>query len=70
MKISCPKCPAVYELDESRIPAAGLSIKCPKCQTPFTVAKPKSAGAGGPVPLPSTGGATKPAPASAPRSAY
>ena len=41
MKISCPKCPAVYELDESRIPAAGLSIKCPKCKSSFTVHRPK-----------------------------
>src|SRR5205085_2057010 len=47
----------VYELDESRIPAAGLSIKCPKCATPFTVAKPKPGAAGAAVPLPSTGGA-------------
>jgi len=55
MKISCPKCPAAYELDESRIPPAGLSIKCPKCQTPFSVQKPKLAD--GPVPLPASKGA-------------
>ncbi len=71
MKISCPKCPAVYELDESRIPAAGLSIKCPKCQTPFTVAKPKPGEALPPVPLPSSRpnpapAASKPAPALVP----
>ena len=42
MKISCPNCPAAYELDEGRIPPAGLSIKCPKCKVPFVVHKPKA----------------------------
>jgi predicted Zn finger-like uncharacterized protein len=39
LKISCPSCAASYELDDSRVPAAGLSIKCPKCKSPFTVHK-------------------------------
>lgn len=67
MKISCPNCPAAYELDDSRIPPAGLSIKCPKCKAPFTVHKPKpgeevkGAVKGVPVPLPGQAGPAKPA---------
>src|SRR5438067_6163331 len=41
VKISCPNCAAAYELDDSRVPSAGLSIKCPKCKNPFTVHRPK-----------------------------
>ena len=63
MKISCPNCSAAYELDDNRVPPAGLSIKCPKCKNPFTVHKPKPgeaaaakpAKAGGAVPLPGMG---------------
>ncbi len=69
MKISCPNCPAAYELDDSRIPPAGLSIKCPRCKTPFIVHKPKPGDTskvvkGSAVPLPGQAGA-KPAPARA-----
>jgi predicted Zn finger-like uncharacterized protein len=39
LKISCPNCSASYELDDARVPAAGLSIKCPRCKGPFTVHK-------------------------------
>ncbi|HEX4386583.1 MAG TPA: zinc-ribbon domain-containing protein, partial [Myxococcales bacterium] len=60
MKISCPNCAASYELDDSRVPAAGLSIKCPKCKNPFTVHKASDGKAavkpGGPVPLPGMAG--------------
>ncbi|MFL5311909.1 MAG: tetratricopeptide repeat protein [Myxococcales bacterium] len=58
MRIQCPNCPAAYELDDGRVPPAGLSIKCPKCKTPFTVhrAKPgEGKPAGQKVPLPGTG---------------
>jgi predicted Zn finger-like uncharacterized protein len=59
LKISCPNCAASYELDDSRVPAAGLSIKCPKCKNPFTVHKAGEGKAavkpGGPVPLPGLG---------------
>src|SRR3954466_2993969 len=41
MRIQCPHCPAVYELDDSRVPPAGLSIKCPKCKSGFTVHRPE-----------------------------
>ena len=75
MKISCPNCPAAYELDDSRIPPAGLSIKCPRCKTPFIVHKPKPGDTartvkGSAVPLPGQGGAKsappRPAPARSP----
>ena len=59
MKISCPNCAAAYELDDARVPPAGLSIKCPKCKKPFTVHRPKGeaakAGAKSAVPLPGQG---------------
>src|SRR5437879_13097751 len=58
MRIQCPNCPAAYELDDGRVPPAGLSIKCPKCKTPFTVHRDKPVagkGAGQKVPLPGTG---------------
>ena len=67
MKISCPNCSAAYELDDSRVPPAGLSIKCPKCKNPFTVHRPKAgeegkAAAGkGPVALPGLAGGKPPA---------
>jgi cellulose synthase operon protein C len=64
LKISCPNCAASYELDDSRVPAAGLSIKCPKCKNPFTVHKAGEGKAAikpsGPVPLPGMGGAKPP----------
>jgi len=71
VKISCPNCAAAYELDDSRVPTAGLSIKCPKCKKPFTVHRPKADAAkdaGTPaVPLPGQAGAkpagSKPPPA-------
>ena len=58
MRIQCPNCPAAYELDDGRVPPAGLSIKCPKCKTPFTVHRPKPGegnAAGQKVPLHGTG---------------
>ena len=70
MKISCPNCSAAYELDDSRVPTAGLSIKCPKCKNPFTVHRPKpgevaKAAPKGPVALPGLPG-SKPAPKAPP----
>jgi len=40
MRIQCPHCPAMYELDDGRVPPAGLSIKCPKCKSAFVVHRP------------------------------
>jgi predicted Zn finger-like uncharacterized protein len=67
VKITCPNCSAAYELDDGRVPPAGLSIKCPKCKNPFTVHRPKAGdGAKGaaksPVPLPGQPGAKPAAP--------
>ncbi len=31
MNVTCPRCSAAYEVDESRIPAIGLRMRCPKC---------------------------------------
>ncbi|HZX96749.1 MAG TPA: tetratricopeptide repeat protein [Myxococcales bacterium] len=64
MKISCPNCSAAYELDDSRVPPAGLSIKCPKCKNPFTVQRPRAGDAskqGVAVPLPGLAGSGAPA---------
>ena len=37
MKIKCPKCEAVYEISESKIPEKGANVTCKKCQNRFTV---------------------------------
>ncbi len=82
MKISCPSCRAAFQLDDARVPPAGLSIKCPKCKGPFTVHRPKPGEEGkivegkptgapaGAVPLPGTGAPpaafVKPAPSAGP----
>ncbi|MDP2344674.1 MAG: tetratricopeptide repeat protein [Deltaproteobacteria bacterium] len=59
MQISCPSCSAQYNVDESRIPPQGVSIKCPRCQHQFVV-HANAAGAvplpGNAVPLPGSGG--------------
>ena len=73
MKISCPSCSAAYELDDARVPPAGLSIKCPKCKKPFTVHKPKGGEAaktlgGSAVPLPGQSGGKPARPATQPAS--
>jgi predicted Zn finger-like uncharacterized protein len=42
MKITCEKCSAHYEVDDSRIPASGLTMKCPRCMASLTIKKPGS----------------------------
>ena len=37
MKITCPACDAEYNVDPSRIPAAGLNMRCPQCSKSFRV---------------------------------
>lgn len=37
MKVSCPSCASSYNVDESRIPPAGLKMRCPKCSASFRV---------------------------------
>ena len=44
VKVECDGCRAPYQIDEKRIPAAGLKMRCPKCGTNLLVMKPDSAG--------------------------
>jgi predicted Zn finger-like uncharacterized protein len=37
MKIACERCSAQYDLDENRIPPAGMTMKCPACLHTFVV---------------------------------
>jgi predicted Zn finger-like uncharacterized protein len=43
MKITCESCSAQYDLDDSRIPPSGLTMKCPACLHTFTVRKAAAA---------------------------
>lgn len=38
MKIQCPNCKKVYQVNDSKIPDAGANIKC-KCETKFFIKK-------------------------------
>lgn len=37
MKAQCPKCKAVYNIDDSKIPEKGAQATCAKCKTRFSV---------------------------------
>jgi len=37
IKVSCPSCDASYDVDEHRLPDAGLRMRCPKCSESFQV---------------------------------
>ncbi|MFC1840061.1 zinc-ribbon domain-containing protein [Thermodesulfobacteriota bacterium] len=37
MKAQCPKCKAVYNIDDSKIPEKGAQATCAKCKTRFNV---------------------------------
>jgi predicted Zn finger-like uncharacterized protein len=57
MRVVCPHCTAAYNVDDKRVPPAGLTVRCPKCQQTFPV-RPTTEAAGqrpgsGGVPLPS-----------------
>jgi predicted Zn finger-like uncharacterized protein len=39
-KVECPGCKAPYQVDERRVPPAGLKMRCPKCGTSFQVDPP------------------------------
>lgn len=41
MHVRCPQCGAVYDFDEARIPAEGVSVKCSQCAHVFRVAAPQ-----------------------------
>ena len=42
MKVKCPKCEAVYKMDDSKIPDNGAYARCPKCKERFFVKKKDS----------------------------
>ncbi|PZR13530.1 MAG: hypothetical protein DI536_12285 [Archangium gephyra] len=60
MKVTCPTCSSVLNIDDKKIPAGGARIKCPTCQNVFPV-KPAgyTSSPSGAVPLP---GISAPAP--------
>ena len=37
MKAQCPKCKAVYNIDDSKIPEKGAKATCAKCKTQFSI---------------------------------
>ncbi len=39
-KVECPECSAPYQVDERRVPSAGVKMRCPKCRASFVVHKP------------------------------
>ena len=40
LKVECESCKAPYQIDERRVPAAGLKMRCPKCGHSFVVKNP------------------------------
>ena len=40
VKVECDGCRAPYQIDEKRIPPAGLKMRCPKCGTNLLVTRP------------------------------
>jgi len=67
IKVECPGCKAPYQVDERRVPDAGLKMRCPKCATSFVVTKPgaQAAPPQAAAPKPAAPPAQKPAPAAA-----
>src|ERR1019366_6871202 len=49
LKVECESCKAPYQIDERRVPPAGLKMRCPKCGHSFLVTNP-NAPATGPAP--------------------
>src|SRR5579872_1119749 len=45
LKVECESCKAPYQLDERRVPPAGLKMRCPKCGHSFLVTNPNAPGA-------------------------
>jgi predicted Zn finger-like uncharacterized protein len=43
MRMECPGCHLVGNIDDSRVPATGLSMNCPRCKKQFT-AEPSASG--------------------------
>jgi len=62
MKIQCPNCKAVYQINDSKIPEKGANATCPKCKTRFYIKKiqkeqeaPKEGEKGEIIPCPNCG---------------
>jgi len=62
LKVECESCKAPYQIDERRVPAAGLKMRCPKCGHSFVVKSPNAPGAPA-----GTAEPAKPGPPPAPR---
>jgi predicted Zn finger-like uncharacterized protein len=43
MDVRCERCSSLYDFDESRVPAEGLSVKCSSCGHVFRVSRPGAA---------------------------
>jgi len=71
LKVECESCRAPYEIDERRVPPAGLKVRCSKCGQSFLV-RSGADREGGPAPSPEPGalGQSRPAvPGPSPRAA-
>ena len=42
LKVECESCQAPYQVDERRIPKAGLKMRCPQCGHSFLVPHPSA----------------------------
>ena len=47
LKVECESCKAPYQIDERRVPPAGLKMRCPKCGHSFLVTNPAAGPAAG-----------------------
>ncbi|XXX82702.1 tetratricopeptide repeat protein [Sorangium sp. So ce134] len=52
IKVECDGCKSPYQVDEKRVPPAGLRMRCPKCGTSLLVTKGGAAPAAAPTPAP------------------
>src|SRR6202453_917321 len=72
LKVECESCKAPYQIDERRVPAAGLKMRCPKCGHSFVVksaagaAAPPTAAASAPTGAPRAAKPAEGAPAKPP----
>ncbi|WP_437590783.1 tetratricopeptide repeat protein [Sorangium sp. So ce1000] len=52
IKVECDGCKSPYQVDEKRVPPAGLRMRCPKCGTSLLVTKEGAGAAPSPTPAP------------------
>ncbi|WP_437279616.1 tetratricopeptide repeat protein [Sorangium sp. So ce375] len=52
IKVECDGCKSPYQVDEKRVPPAGLRMRCPKCGTSLLVTKGGADAAPAPTPAP------------------